>query len=101
MREFFSPFLNFLLEDPHEKHSRVTEAFLCKHLYYYYHSYNVHSHFIIAVPTDTTFEDDWGAWKPRSGNKCNWRRGRSRGKKQLTGPQVDHTTGTGKFKLSN
>ena len=24
------------LEDPHEKHSRVTEAFLCKQLYYHY-----------------------------------------------------------------
>ena len=49
----------------------------------------------IAEALDTTFDDDWGAWKPRSENSCNWRRGRSRGRKQPTGPQVDHTTGTG------
>ena len=47
------------------------------------------------APLDTTFEDDWGEWKPRSSSKCNWRRGRSKSMKQLTGPQVDHTTGTG------
>eukprot|EP00794_Sanderia_malayensis_P016171 gene16171-17794_t len=46
---------------------------------------------------DTTFEDDWGIWKPRSGNLCNWRRGRTRGNQQLTGPQEDHTTGLGRF----
>ena len=28
--------MSYVLEDPHEKHPRVTEAFLCKYLYYYY-----------------------------------------------------------------
>ena len=30
-----------ILEDPREKHFRVTEAFLCKYLYYYYYKLHI------------------------------------------------------------